>query len=117
MGLQLGQQVWGHGLGRSLRDLPSEASASLAAEMPDLEDRLRILDALYIPTCSAMPVGSLTQSLQRVGLLGSYGRGTAGVGSDLDLLLVEPTADGPQHQRLVRWPLEKLPLSCLQRGC
>jgi len=29
--LELGQQVWGHGLGRSLRDLPPEASASLAA--------------------------------------------------------------------------------------
>jgi predicted nucleotidyltransferase len=51
-------------------------------------------------------------SLQRVGLFGSYGRGTAGVGSDLDLLLVDASADGPQHQRLVRWPLEKLPLSC-----
>jgi hypothetical protein len=51
-------------------------------------------------------------SLQRVGLFGSYGRGTAGVGSDLDLLLVDVSADGPQHQRLLRWPLEKLPLSC-----
>ena len=29
-----------------------------------------------------------TPSLKRVGLFGSYGRGTAGVGSDLDLLLV-----------------------------
>ena len=90
-------------------------------------------------TLSAMPVRSLTQSLlrwpspeqvlsevaawaaaqqaqcsslQRVGLFGSYGRGTAGVGSDLDLLLVDASADGPQHQRLLRWPLEKLPLSC-----
>jgi hypothetical protein len=34
------------------------------------------------------------------------------VGSDLDLLLVDASADGPQHQRLLRWPLEKLPLSC-----
>ncbi len=94
--------------------------------MTNLEDRLRVLDALYIPTrypdsprCkaktpSAMPMRSLTQSvlrwpqpeqvlhdvrtwvdqqrrlrpsLRRVGLFGSYGRGTASVGSDLDLLL------------------------------
>ena len=53
-----------------------------------------------------------TPSLKRVGLFGSYGRGTAGVGSDLDLLLVDSAADGPQHQRLLRWPLEQLPLSC-----
>jgi HEPN domain-containing protein len=48
--LHLGQQVWGHGLGRSFRDLPSQAVSALAAAVPDLEDRLRILDALYIPT-------------------------------------------------------------------
>ncbi|QPN59165.1 nucleotidyltransferase domain-containing protein [Synechococcus sp. CBW1002] len=51
-------------------------------------------------------------SLQRVGLFGSYGRGTAGVGSDLDLLLVDAAASGPQYQRLLHWPLEQLPLSC-----
>jgi hypothetical protein len=51
-------------------------------------------------------------SLQRVGVFGSYGRGDAGVGSDLDLLLIDAAAEGPQHQRLRRWPLERLPLSC-----
>jgi len=30
------------------------------------------------------------------------------VGSDLDLLLVDASADGPQHQRLLRWPLEQM---------
>lgn len=43
-------------------------------------------------------------TLRRVGVFGSYGRGTASVGSDLDLLLVDTAATGPQHQRL--------PLSC-----
>ena len=52
------------------------------------------------------------RSLKRVGVFGSYGRGTASVGSDLDLLLVDDQAEGPQHQRLIRWPLEQLPLSC-----
>jgi HEPN domain-containing protein len=47
--LRHGQQAWGHGLGRSWRDLPPVAAA-LASNVSDLEDRLRILDALYIPT-------------------------------------------------------------------
>ncbi len=51
-------------------------------------------------------------SLERVAVFGSYGRGTAGVGSDLDLLLIDAVASGPQHRRLLSWPLELLPLSC-----
>jgi len=51
-------------------------------------------------------------SLQAVALFGSYGRGTAGVGSDLDLLLIDAAAEGCQQQRLRQWPLEHLPLSC-----
>jgi UTP:GlnB (protein PII) uridylyltransferase len=50
--------------------------------------------------------------LERVGVFGSYGRGEAGVGSDLDLLLIDVHAQGPQQQRLLLWPLEELPLSC-----
>ena len=49
---------------------------------------------------------------ERVGVFGSYGRGKGSVGSDLDLLLVDNAAHGPQHQRLLIWPLEQLPLSC-----
>ncbi len=45
-------------------------------------------------------------------MFGSYGRGTAAVGSDLDLLLIDARASGPQPERLQRWPLELLPLSC-----
>jgi HEPN domain-containing protein len=47
--LKLGQQAWGHGLGRSWRELPPRAAASLAEAVTDLEERLRILDALSIP--------------------------------------------------------------------
>ena len=50
--------------------------------------------------------------LVRVGVFGSYGRGDAGVGSDLDLLLIDTDAVGPQRQRLLAWPLAELPLSC-----
>jgi UTP:GlnB (protein PII) uridylyltransferase len=52
------------------------------------------------------------QGLERAGVFGSYGRGDAGVGSDLDLLLIDAHAVGPQHQRLLTWPLAELPLSC-----
>ena len=45
-------------------------------------------------------------------MFGSYARGTASVGSDLDLLLIDAAAAGPQHQRLQYWPLASLPLSC-----
>ena len=50
--------------------------------------------------------------LTRVGVFGSYGRGDASVGSDLDLLLVDESATGSQSERLRDWPLEQLPLSC-----
>ena len=48
--LHHGQQAWGHGLGRSWRELPPVVGAALAEALGDREDRLRILDALYIPT-------------------------------------------------------------------
>ena len=50
--------------------------------------------------------------LEGVGVFGSYGRGEASVGSDLDLLLIDRQTTGPQQQRLLVWPLEELPLSC-----
>lgn len=51
-------------------------------------------------------------SLQRVGVYGSYGRGDAGVGSDLDLVLIDAAAKGTQSARYRTWPFERLPLSC-----
>lgn len=60
----------------------------------------------------AAQVAAEHPGLQRVALFGSYGRGDAGVGSDLDLLLIDTGSSGPQHQRLLAWPLAELPLSC-----
>lgn len=51
-------------------------------------------------------------SLLKVGVYGSYGRGDAAVGSDLDLLLIDAQATGSQSQRYRQWPFEQLPLSC-----
>jgi hypothetical protein len=56
--------------------------------------------------------GKRHPSLLRVGVFGSYGRGEASVGSDLDLVLIDDGAIGPQHLRLRAWPLERLPLTC-----
>ena len=63
-----GQQSWGHGLGRSLRDLPQEVRRPLEQQVADLEDRLRVLDALYIPTrCpDSLPEGAPTDHFGRL---------------------------------------------------
>ena len=66
--LQQGQQSWGHGLGRSFRELPSAVAADLADVVSDLEDRLRVLDALYIPTRypDSLPEGAPTDHFGRL---------------------------------------------------
>ncbi len=66
--LRHGQQAWGHGLGRSCGDLPPAVAAALAVSVSDLEDRLRILDALYIPTRNpdSLPDGPPTDHFGRL---------------------------------------------------
>ena len=49
---------------------------------------------------------------RKPGGYGSYGRGTAGVGSDLDLLLILQRCDEPIWNRLRRWDTGSLPLAC-----
>ena len=68
MHLQQGQQSWGHGLGRSFRELPPAVAADLANAVSDLEDRLRVLDALYIPTRypDSLPEGAPTDHFGRL---------------------------------------------------
>ena len=68
MHLQQGQQSWGHCLGRSFRELPSTVVEQLAASVTDLEDRLRVLDALYIPTrcADSHPEGAPTDHFGRL---------------------------------------------------
>jgi hypothetical protein len=50
--------------------------------------------------------------LLAVGVFGSYGRGDAGVGSDLDLVLILRQCNAPLWERLRRWDTGSLPLSC-----
>jgi hypothetical protein len=49
--------------------------------------------------------------LEGVGVFGSYGRGDAGVGSDLDLVLILRHCDLPVWERLRRWDTGGLPLA------
>ena len=66
--LACGQQVWGHGLGRALLDLPDSPRELLLAQVSDLQDRLKVLDALYIPTRypDSLPEGAPTDHFGRL---------------------------------------------------
>lgn len=46
----------------------------------------------------------------RIGCFGSYARGDAGVGSDLDLVAIVGSATRPFAERAVDWPSERLPV-------
>jgi uncharacterized protein len=48
--------------------------------------------------------------LLRLGLFGSYARGDAGVGSDLDLVAVVEQSAEPFERRALDWDLSPLPL-------
>lgn len=60
-----------------------------------------LISSLWVFTASRKPGG-----------FGSYGRGTAGVGSDLDLLLILKRCEEPIWDRLRRWDTGSLPLAC-----
>ncbi len=46
----------------------------------------------------------------RIGCFGSYARGDAGVGSDLDLVALVRQSALPFVQRSAEWPVERLPV-------
>ena len=48
--------------------------------------------------------------LVRLGVFGSYARGDAGVGSDLDLVAVLESSEQPFERRGVEWDLTELPV-------
>jgi uncharacterized protein len=53
---------------------------------------------------------STREGVLRIGCFGSYARGDAGVGSDLDLVAVVRRAGVPFAERSAAWPLERLPV-------
>ena len=49
--------------------------------------------------------------IERAGYFGSYARGTWGVGSDLDIVLIVGSSDEPWERRAASWDTRSLPLS------
>lgn len=70
-------------------------------------DRAQVLGAAreWARTAAADRPGLL-----RVGCFGSYARGDAGVGSDLDLVAIVRHSTVPFVERSAAWPVEHLPL-------
>lgn len=54
--------------------------------------------------------GEHRDELRRLGYFGSYARGDAGVGSDLDLVAVVRQSDRPFERRAIEWDLNALPV-------
>jgi hypothetical protein len=63
--------------------------------MPPEEDARAILRLALSHDLARDAFGVQNPGLEGVGVFGSYGRGDAGVGSDLDLLLINAEACGP----------------------
>jgi predicted nucleotidyltransferase len=84
--------------------MPVRSLTSSVLRWPDL---MQVDDALraWVPRA----VESHPELL-RLGVFGSYARGDAGVGSDLDLVAVIETSDQPFERRGVDWDLLDLPV-------
>lgn len=50
------------------------------------------------------------EEILRIGYFGSYARGDAGVGSDLDVVMVVVDSDEPWERRASRWDTTSLPV-------
>lgn len=54
--------------------------------------------------------GATRRDLVRLGVFGSYARGDAGVGSDLDLIAIIRHSEQPFERRAAEWDLTSLPV-------
>jgi len=84
--------------------MPVRSTSSPVLRWPDAETVLAAARAW------ADEQAERKRGLVRLGVFGSYARGDAGVGSDLDLVAVVTRTDRPRHRRLVDWPYEELPV-------
>lgn len=87
--------------------MPVRSTSSSFLRWPDAETVLAAARAWAEEQAERKP------ELTRPGVVGSYARGEAGVGSDLDLVAVVTRTDRPRHRRLVDWPYEELPVPTL----
>lgn len=84
--------------------MPVRSSTSPVIIWPD---RARVESALERWVDEARPAHP---TLRRLGFFGSYARGTWGVGSDLDVVVVVAASDTPRRDRAMEWDLTSLPV-------
>ncbi|QPN55788.1 nucleotidyltransferase domain-containing protein [Synechococcus sp. CBW1107] len=85
--------------------MPQRSSSGSVLRWPSSESVLEAAGRWAQRQAAAQP------ELEGVGVFGSYGRGDAGVGSDLDLLLVLRQCELPIWERLRPWDTADLPLA------
>jgi uncharacterized protein len=84
--------------------MPVRSLTSSVLRWPDAETVRRSAEAWAADLVNAEP------EVVAVGYFGSYARGDAGVGSDLDLVVVVRESALPFERRAAVWPLESLPV-------
>ncbi len=84
--------------------MPVRSSNSSVRRWPGREE---VLDGARV---WAEEVMAASPEVTAVGVFGSYGRGDAGYGSDLDVVVVVRESNEPFIRRSLRWPSERLPL-------
>jgi hypothetical protein len=96
--------IWRIGKATTLPTMPRSLTPSVR-RWPEPEQLMRQVEVW------AKQQGEQVPSLERVAVFGSDGRGSAGVGSDLERLLIDAASSGPPRRLLLSGPLEPLPLS------
>ena len=84
--------------------MPVRSLTSSVLRWPDAETVHRAAQVWASALAAANP------QVVAVGYFGSYARGDAGVGSDLDLVVLVRESDAPFERRAARWPAESLPV-------
>lgn len=84
--------------------MPVKSSTSSVARWPTADTVLAALGTW------AEAQAAKRSELRAVGYFGSYARGDAGFGSDLDVVAIVERSDSPPLERLRDWPFEELPV-------
>ena len=84
--------------------MPTRSSLSSVLRWPSVNE---VRDAA---TAWATREAGRHARLLRLGYFGSYARGDAGVGSDLDLVAIVESSAEPFHRRALAWDLLDLPV-------
>lgn len=84
--------------------MPVRSLSSPVLKWPDRQEVEAALEAWASEEAARHP------ELLRLGVFGSYARGDAGVGSDLDLVAVVEDSDEPFERRALSWDLLSLPV-------